>query len=266
MAERSKELYTFLSGHALLLIWTTNETTFRTPETELNDWWTNEHIPERLAIEGFLRARRYYAPNRENQGPPSHYLVWYEVVDSGTLKSRDYLDALNSPTEGTIRNLPSNMERSACEIMHTIARPEFRNCRGNGVGTTLAHLRFTPPSSQERRESLKRFIVNDLSPSEHQIYDSLIGFHLLEHNPVVTRAGNATSSYEDVGVNMASVDEERWDIALEFAEPMSAPFARHRSVIERVTKHLMDPDEGQVDDVYCRVYELVCAISDMPLA
>jgi len=59
-------------------------------------WHNCEHVPERVAIPGFLRGRRY----RDNGGEP-FFLMFYETVDAGTLGSAAYLAALNSPTPWT---------------------------------------------------------------------------------------------------------------------------------------------------------------------
>lgn len=53
---------TLLRGTAMRIIWggldqgKTNQ-----EEEELNDWWSNEHLPERLAINGFRRTCRFHA-------------------------------------------------------------------------------------------------------------------------------------------------------------------------------------------------------------
>jgi hypothetical protein len=53
---------------------------------EHDDWHTHEHLPERLAIPGFLRGTRWIATH----GAP-RYMVVYEVADLATLTSAPYL-------------------------------------------------------------------------------------------------------------------------------------------------------------------------------
>ncbi|KAF2240504.1 hypothetical protein BU26DRAFT_572689 [Trematosphaeria pertusa] len=48
-----------LLGSAALILWGAISPSSRTDEAALNDWWTNEHLPERLRLPGFRRARRY---------------------------------------------------------------------------------------------------------------------------------------------------------------------------------------------------------------
>lgn len=66
-------------------------------EEEFNRWYTEEHIPERLAIPGFVCARRYKAL----EGGPK-YLALYELDNPQVLKSRDYIYRYeDAPTKWT---------------------------------------------------------------------------------------------------------------------------------------------------------------------
>ena len=55
-------------------------------EADFNRWYEEEHIPERLAIPGFLRARRY----RAVLGEPK-YLALYDVESPAVFSSSEYL-------------------------------------------------------------------------------------------------------------------------------------------------------------------------------
>ncbi len=62
----------------------------------LFDDWYDEHLAERIAIPGFLRARRF-----ETVKDPAvlrHYLTVYELADTSMLSSPDYLDRKYHPT------------------------------------------------------------------------------------------------------------------------------------------------------------------------
>jgi hypothetical protein len=49
-------------------------------EDEYNDWYSNTHIPEVLAVPGFVGARRYKVHQPAVGAPPSHaYLSVYEI-------------------------------------------------------------------------------------------------------------------------------------------------------------------------------------------
>jgi len=54
-------------------------------EGELNRWYEEEHIRERLSIPGFLRARRFVAL----EGGPK-YLALYELASPDVLQSEEY--------------------------------------------------------------------------------------------------------------------------------------------------------------------------------
>lgn len=97
---------------------------------EFEDWHTHEHMPERLAIPGFLRGTRWIAAS----GEPS-YFVLYEVTDLETLTGGPYLERLNDPTPWSRKMMPHhrNMVRSLCEV-----RASF----GRGVAQALATLRI----------------------------------------------------------------------------------------------------------------------------
>jgi hypothetical protein len=84
-------------------------------EGALNDWWTNEHFPERLRLPGFQRARRYRALNPKHG--QNEYLALYHVSHLRDLASAEYLHALNQPTQKTAHFMPSlaKMSRFACE-------------------------------------------------------------------------------------------------------------------------------------------------------
>ena len=294
--------FTFLIGEGALLIWTTDSTRFGPDEAELNRWWTNEYLPERLACPGFMRARRYYARNadysddhlRDSTGtgtaedplaetpgggfpgsgsnaPPlpitSHYLVWYEVTHPSVLRSQDYLNAMNNPSADTRAHLPRPMDRSACKILYSFARGDFARCRGNGVGSTLAHIVFEPPATEDGRVELRRSIEAMFSRGIEQgrRYDTLMAFHLLEHDAALTRASNDTASYHPEGEDYEpdlEVDREKWNILLDFSEPIGAGFAKHGEVVQEVVKYL---EERLEEHVSYRVYELICAMSDVPV-
>ena len=52
-------------------------------EEEFNRWYNEEHVPERLAIPGFKRARRFKAL----EGSPK-YLALYELESPEALESQ----------------------------------------------------------------------------------------------------------------------------------------------------------------------------------
>jgi hypothetical protein len=78
-------------------------------------WLVSEHIPERLAVPGFLEARRYEAV----LGSP-RFFISYQVASPQVLASPEYLARLASPTPQTREVMGGfrNMLRTACSLAH----------------------------------------------------------------------------------------------------------------------------------------------------
>lgn len=82
--------------------------------SQFTTWHNCEHIPERVAIPGFVAGRRY----RDQSGAP-RFLMMYETQDAGVLGSDAYTKALNDPTPwtresiGHFRNVVRNIYRLA---------------------------------------------------------------------------------------------------------------------------------------------------------
>ncbi|MFG5410576.1 hypothetical protein ABXN37_23805 [Piscinibacter sakaiensis] len=84
---------------------------------EHDRWHTQEHLPERLAIPGFLRGTRWVAV----AGGP-RYLVLYEVADLAVLAGPDYLARLNAPSPWTQALMPHyrGMRRGLCRVRASV--------------------------------------------------------------------------------------------------------------------------------------------------
>jgi len=79
-------------------------------EVELNRWYDDEHIAERMAIPGFLRARRFVAV----EGAPK-YLALYDVDSPAVLDSAAYRHAAGPGATALTRR------------MQALFRPMIRN-------------------------------------------------------------------------------------------------------------------------------------------
>jgi hypothetical protein len=99
---------------------------------EWEDWHTHEHMPERLALPGFLRGTRWVAIS----GEPS-YFVCYEAKNLKTVTGGAYLERLNAPSPWSLRMMPHhrNMVRSVSRVLAGF---------GGGVSLALATVRFSP--------------------------------------------------------------------------------------------------------------------------
>ena len=151
-------------------------------EAEFNRWYDREHLWERVAIEGFLEARRYVA----HQGAPK-YLSLYSTETFEVLDSATYRAALANQTDWSKANIArfKNMIRSVARI--TISR-------GTGRGAVLGIIRLRPEAGGE--EKLRAVLREALDPG---ILDGIISMHLIENDPVLSKPLTDKASDSDPG-------------------------------------------------------------------
>lgn len=136
-----------LTGHAAMLL------SFDiAPEAipEHDRWHTQEHLPERLSIPGFLRGSRW----RAEHGEPG-YIVLYEVAELAVLDSPAYLARLNDPTPWTRRMMPHyrGMRRGLCKVVGSV---------GHGLGGVTTLIRYT--ASPATSDTLDPWVCGQLLP------------------------------------------------------------------------------------------------------
>ena len=139
-------------------------------EAEFNRWYDREHLEERVAIDGFLEARRYVA----HQGKPK-YLSLYSTATFEVLDSPAYRTALANQTEWSKANISrfKNMIRAVARI--TIS------C-GTGRGAALGIIRLRPPDGGT--EKLRTALREQLDPVK---LDGIISMHLIESDPALSK-------------------------------------------------------------------------------
>lgn len=139
-------------------------------EQEFNQWYDREHLAERVAIEGFLEARRYVAVNAAPK-----YLGLYSTATFDVLDSDAYRKALANQTAWSLANIGrfKNMLRS-------VARVTVR--RGIGRGAALGLVRIRPPEGQV--DSLREALRALLDPGGIQ---DIISMHLMESDPRLSK-------------------------------------------------------------------------------
>src|SRR5258708_38105561 len=150
-----------LAGKGMLL---TSMEIAAADEAEFNRWYDREHLEERVAIDGFLEARRYVA----HQGSPK-YLSLYSTATFEVLDSPAYRTALANQTawsKATIARF-KNMIRAVARI--TISR-------GVGRGAALGIIRLRPAGGTDK---LRAALDAELNPAD---LDGIISMHLLESN------------------------------------------------------------------------------------
>lgn len=88
---------------------------------EFIEFHNREHLPERYAVPGFVRAARYVAVARNNA-----FLTVYEVDDLATLVSAPYLERLNNPTPWTQSMLPRIRKARRATVSLDLRRSEAK--------------------------------------------------------------------------------------------------------------------------------------------
>ena len=94
-------------------------------EDEFNAWYDEEHVPLRLAIDGFEDALRYRVhPDEPHQDEVPGYAAAYRLRDVSVLESADYRRLKATPSERTQRMLGSvtRFTRFACLELSGIVR------------------------------------------------------------------------------------------------------------------------------------------------
>ncbi len=139
-------------------------------EAEFNRWYDREHLEERVAVDGFIEARRYVA----HDGKPK-YLNLYSTATVEVLGSPTYRTVLANQTAWSKANIArfKNMIR-------VVARTTIS--RGVGRGAALGIVRLRPAGGGE--EKLRAALHEQLDPAKH---DGVISMHLLESDPALSR-------------------------------------------------------------------------------
>ncbi|MCA6118441.1 hypothetical protein J6524_26720 [Bradyrhizobium sp. WSM 1738] len=151
-------------------------------EAEFNRWYDREHIEERVAIDGFLEARRYVA----HDGNPK-YLSLYSTETFEVLDSPAYRTALANQTAWSKANIArfQNMIRAVARI--TVSR-------GTGRGAALGIVRLRPQAGGE--DKLRAALAEQLDPTQ---LDGIISLHLIESDPALSKPITDDPSAADPG-------------------------------------------------------------------
>ena len=139
-------------------------------EPEFNRWYDREHLEERVAIDGFLEARRYVA-----HAASPKYLSLYSTETFEVLDSPAYRAALANPTEWSRKNIARFRD-----MIRAVAR--ITVSRGQGRGAALGIVRLRPIAGSE--DGLRAALRQKLDPRE---LDGIISMHLLESDPALSK-------------------------------------------------------------------------------
>jgi hypothetical protein len=139
-------------------------------EADFNRWYDREHLEERVAIEGFIEARRYVA----DDGAPK-YLSLYSTETFEVLDSPAYRKALANQTDWSKANISrfKNMIRGVARV--TISH-------GKGRGAALGIIRIRPAGGAH--ETLREALRTALDP---KLSDGIISMHVIENDPALSK-------------------------------------------------------------------------------
>jgi hypothetical protein len=151
-------------------------------EAEFNRWYDREHLEERVAIDGFLEARRYIA-----HAASPKYLSLYSTESFEVLDGAAYRAALARQTDWSKANIARfrNMIRAVARI--TISR-------GTGRGAALGIVRLRPSAGGDDR--LRAALRDALDPGT---LDGIISMHLMESDPGLSKPLTDNPSASDPG-------------------------------------------------------------------
>ncbi|QWG19493.1 hypothetical protein KMZ68_06515 [Bradyrhizobium sediminis] len=183
-------------------------------EAEFNRWYDREHLEERVAIPGFLEARRYVA----HDGKPK-YLSLYSTATFDVLDSPAYRTALANQTDWSKANIArfKNMIRAVARI--TISR-------GQGRGAALGIIRLRPAGDLEK---LRTALREQLDP---QALDGIISMHLIESDPTLSRPITDDPSAPNPGAS-------DWFVLIDATDVIAVPPAAARIAGNAAVKPLV---------------------------
>jgi hypothetical protein len=141
-------------------------------DAEFNDWYETEHIPERLAVPGFLNARR----GQRDQQP--RYVATYDLDNLAVLESQNYLSVTgNNRSAWTARMLRTSNTfdrivyeqvapgRELIDTEHT--HLVLRKIKGGDVSALQKHLEEVRKLPDR---TARLFLSTTLDTPEHLVY------------------------------------------------------------------------------------------------
>ena len=151
-------------------------------EAEFNRWYDREHLEERVAIAGFLEARRYVA----HDGAPK-YLSLYSTETFEVLDSPAYRTALANQTDWSKANIArfKNMIRASRASRSAAARAAARRSASSACG----------PTGRGSTGCAPHCGINSI-PAK---LDGIISMHLIESDPALSKPITDDPSAPDPG-------------------------------------------------------------------
>lgn len=200
-----------LAGKGMLL---TSMNIDVTDEADFNRWYDREHLEERVAIDGFLEARRYVA-----HAANPKYLCLYSTATLEVLDSPAYKARLANPTDWSRQTMARFKD-----MLRVVARITISKGTGRGAALGVVRLRPTPDNAASWRDALQ----DRLTPDEQ---DGIVSMHLLESEPELSGATAELPAARNEGardwfvlIDGTHVGAVSAVIAERFTGPAAAPF------------------------------------------
>ncbi len=198
-------------------------------DADFNEWFDKEHLPERVAIPGFLDGRRYESTNGSGR-----YLQIYNTVDFAALDSAAYHQVLAHQTDWSKHHIPRF-------IRPTRVVGQLVESRGYARGAAVTLIRLRPkkgvsmlPALQPGRRlveapgvSAVHFVEGDAELSKPLMTDvpyvgSEDGYIIVETSSVA--AGERIASQWDISVEAYGelVDMATYRYRLDVSAPVKS--------------------------------------------
>jgi hypothetical protein len=139
-------------------------------EDDFNLWYDREHLAERVAIPGFLEARRWMADQGETK-----YFCTYSTDTFEALSSPAYKQVLANQTDWSKKHISSFRNPGRALGRVTVSR-------GQGRGAALGVVRLRP--GEREPDAFRERLRNLMDPGT---LPGIISMHLVESDPELSR-------------------------------------------------------------------------------
>jgi len=219
-----------LLGEGVVVVWNDVEASGR---DFFYEWHDREHLPERLAIPGFLRGRRFRCTDHSPE-----WLTMYEAGSLDVLTSEAYMTRLNTPTPATTHALTyfRNTSRAVCRVGTAL---------GTSTGGHMLALRF---------ELLNAHGATDL---KHYLCEQVIPMAMKQPHVLAANAlySDQASFLETVESSTRQFDVPSWVVLIEASTLEAAALARDvidDAVLQKIGASLR-PDAAAYSLEICRL-------------
>jgi hypothetical protein len=131
-------------------------------EAEFEEWFQHEHLPERIAMPGFVMGRRYEAVSVDRG-----YFHFYVVRSVEDLKSDAYIARVNEPTPLT-RTVMSEITKN---VFRTVCRRVYQ--RGAMHGGAAVTVRLAGRSIEAELRTAIEELVRDRAVASGEIWQGV---------------------------------------------------------------------------------------------